>query len=36
MALDGMRRRLAVVRNNIERFVQGRPLLNVVDKAKGY
>ena len=29
-------RRLAVVRNNIERFVQGRPLLNVVDKAKGY
>ena len=29
-------RRLAVVRNNIERFVRGRPLLNVVDKAKGY
>ena len=29
-------RRVAVVRNNIERFVQGRPLLNVVDKAKGY
>ncbi|MCL4401268.1 MAG: D-2-hydroxyacid dehydrogenase [Acidobacteria bacterium] len=29
-------RRIALIRENIARFAQGRPLLNVVDKQKGY
>jgi cyclase len=34
---DGSRRRIfLLVRENIRRFVKGEPLLNVVDKARGY
>jgi hypothetical protein len=29
-------RRLKLFRDNVERFVTGRPLRNVVDKALGY
>jgi len=29
-------RRIALIKENIARFVNGQPLLNVVDKAKGY
>jgi phosphoglycerate dehydrogenase-like enzyme len=29
-------RRMALLKENVARFVQGRPLLNVVDKQKGY
>ena len=29
-------RRMALLKENIARFAAGRPLLNVVDKQKGY
>ena len=29
-------RRMELLKENVARFVQGRPLLNVVDKQKGY
>jgi phosphoglycerate dehydrogenase-like enzyme len=29
-------RMVGTLRENIRRFAEGRPLLNVVDKAKGY
>ena len=30
------RRRIELIKENIRRFAAGEPLLNVVDKAKGY
>ena len=29
-------RRMAVYKENVQRFIKGQPMLNVVDKQKGY
>ena len=36
VSVQSRTRLLELIRSNIERFVRGKPLLNVVNKAKGY